>query len=403
MNNKTLSLVLVAALAFGASVASAYTTAPTPPPGHPAGHGWIQLSDYDFIDSGEYAGNYRYVYDLYNDTSTYLRQANLYFDASDIQNVYNYGGYDRVAHVWTAEPAGTPRPSMGYIDHNRFPSYWVTKPDFTEGWEQPKDLLDLQSSNIYSADARPAAPNQPFYMDNEWHAGGEYVGGGIFTFRTGNFDETGIYWNSDNNLLDPTRFSPGLAMTFVIYHPSPVGTANIAFGINQGVGGLVDGPHLAVYPDGDVDRDGDVDVDDIDALCDFLRGEDPVTGYRYDLSDDGEAPNEGGGVADILDLDYLIRFRVETTAGNGTEYGDFNLDGVIDTTDLARLALNFGDGSWGWNDGNGNGYIDTNIDTTDLAMLAMFFGFGETDVVPEPATMSLLAIGGAVALIRRKK
>jgi len=408
MNKKTLSLVLVAALAFGASAASAYTTAPTPPPGHPAGHGWIQLSAYDYMTTGPYAGNYRYVYDLYNDTSTYLRQANMYFDASGVLNQFNYYNIDRdgdgeadpdLVQNWCTEAAGIPRPNMGFLDTNRWPSYWVTKPDFTQAWVEPKDIIRVtDQSYMYSPDARidPLPVNTEWYMDNEWHTGGQYVGGGIFTFKRGYADETGIYWDSDNNLLTPDRFSAGLAMTFVIYHPSAVGSYNIQFGINQGVSGWVDGPMVVEENDpGDFDGDGDVDVDDINALCANMTGDGiplPPGFEQYDLDNDGDA--------DSADMDILIHGLVETTVGIGTEYGDFNLDGKIDTVDLTILGTYFGVGT-SWSQGNAN--CDTTVDTVDLTILGTYFGFVASSPIPEPATMSLLAIGGIAALIRRRK
>ena len=54
-----------------------------------------------------------------------------------------------------------------------------------------------------------------------------------------------------------------------------------------------------------------------------------------------------------------------------TERGDSNLDGVINATDLAILAANFG-------------YV------------------APTGVVPKPVTVSLLSLGG-LALLKRKK
>jgi len=192
----------------------------------------------------------------------------------------------------------------------------------------------------------------------------------------------------------------GLYMTIRLVHPWAPG--DITYSIygpwywDQENAPII-GP--APAPPGDFNRIDGVNDIDIDLLCDAIyAGSTNVD--LFDISANGTTAGQDGFI-DIKDLDYLIRFLVETGIGKGTEYGDFDLSGVIDTTDLARLALNFGDGDWGWNDGNGNRYIDTNIDTTDLAMLAMFFGFGETDVIPEPATLSLLALGGA-AVIRRR-
>jgi len=157
---------------------------------------------------------------------------------------------------------------------------------------------------------------------------------------------------------------------------------------------------VPIFADGDFLGDGDVDADDIDLLCDFIRDETPYDSL-YDIS--GSVEGVADGFIDTLDLDYLVRSLVETGVGTGAEYGDFNLDGVIDTTDLARLAMNFGADNWKWNDGNANRHLDTDIDTTDLAVLAMYFGFGETDVVPEPMTLSLLALGSVAVLRRRSR
>jgi len=154
------------------------------------------------------------------------------------------------------------------------------------------------------------------------------------------------------------------------------------------------------WPVGDFDHDMDVDDADIDMLSDFIR-----LGLPYDAEYDISADGTSGGsdsVVDILDLDYHIRSLVETATGNGTEYGDFNLDGMIDVTDLTRLAANYGPDDWMWDDGNANRHIDTDIDNTDLTILATYYGFVAPDVVPEPMTLSLLAVGGAVLFRRRK-
>ena len=121
----------------------------------------------------------------------------------------------------------------------------------------------------------------------------------------------------------------------------------------------------------------------------------------FDISADG-LTGGGDGVIDALDLDYLVRFLVETTIGPGTEYGDFNLDGLTDTTDLTRLATYFGGVDRTWAQGNANRYVDLTIDMTDLAILATYYGFGAPDAVPEPATAALVVIGGLAVLKRRR-
>ncbi len=153
-------------------------------------------------------------------------------------------------------------------------------------------------------------------------------------------------------------------------------------------------PSAPTYDPGDFDEDGDVDDVDIDTLAAFIRNSTPYD-PDYDLTDDGS-------LVDVADMDKLIHDLVETTIGVGTEYGDFNLDGLINTTDLTILGTNYGpNGLWAL--GNANGYIDTVIDTTDLTILGTFFGFDATpDVIPEPITLSMLALG-SVAVIRRRR
>jgi len=79
-------------------------------------------------------------------------------------------------------------------------------------------------------------------------------------------------------------------------------------------------------------------------------------------------------------------------------FGDFNLDGLIDLLDLGVVGDEYGLGS-GWATGDANG--DGAVDLLDLGAVGDNYGFAVS--VPEPATMTLLAIGGIAALIRRKK
>ncbi|MEM6333982.1 MAG: PEP-CTERM sorting domain-containing protein [Planctomycetota bacterium] len=143
--------------------------------------------------------------------------------------------------------------------------------------------------------------------------------------------------------------------------------------------------------EGDLDNDGDVDVDDIDLLAANVGiGTTPAEG---DLDGDGDV--------DTDDLAVLL-------SGLGTVAGDANLDQMVDTSDLAILAANFETavGSYGLADYN----IDGTVNTSDLAILAANFGFDGTApplvaaaAVPEPATLALIGLGGVAALVRRRQ
>jgi len=153
---------------------------------------------------------------------------------------------------------------------------------------------------------------------------------------------------------------------------------------------------------GDTNNDGSINELDIDRMADAIRNGSTFF-EMYDISADGTTGGQDG-VIDTLDLDYLIRFLVETAIGNGTEYGDFNLDGKVDVTDLTRLSTDYGTGDT-WAKGNANRYIDLLTDTTDLTILATYYGTGpaDPDAVPEPMTLGLLAMGASGLLARRRR
>ncbi|KKN43936.1 hypothetical protein LCGC14_0698080 [marine sediment metagenome] len=170
---------------------------------------------------------------------------------------------------------------------------------------------------------------------------------------------------------------------------------NDVFHENYGIYSVLDGgfvwPGDSITTPGDFDGDGDVDVDDVDILCDNLGD------VAYDLDGDGDADED--------DMIFLIETLVELTDGVrvGTERGDFNLDGLIDGTDLALMKTAFGQPGMGYADGNAN--CDAFVDGTDLAILKTNFGFialPSPGSVPEPASAALMLIVGGF-LVRRKR
>ena len=116
---------------------------------------------------------------------------------------------------------------------------------------------------------------------------------------------------------------------------------------------------------GDTNGDDVIDSADIDVL--FANfGDDPPA----------ECDLDGDGDADIDDVAYLLHHIL------GTEFGDINLDGYVDGTDLAILKANFGAAGAGWAGGDFNG--DAGVNGADLATLRTHFGFIATPASPAP-------------------
>jgi len=117
------------------------------------------------------------------------------------------------------------------------------------------------------------------------------------------------------------------------------------------------------------------------------------TNWNYDLT-------SSGGAANQADVDTLIRTILHS------EYGDANLDGIVNALDFNALAAKFGQVNTGWSgaDFDGNGTVGSG----DFTLLSQHFGFRYVDplaglgtVVPEPICLPIVI--ATAALIRRRR
>jgi len=192
-----------------------------------------------------------------------------------------------------------------------------------------------------------------------------------------------------------TTNSQGLVATVRVVYDEVIDPANIGWGKGVAKDFPVLGDFTIELPrTGDFNVDGDIDADDVDILCANMGG-DPAT---YDL--------DSSGTVDEDDMIYLIEQLADydtdgdgVADGTGTYRGDFDLNGVVNATDLQIMKDNFGTGPLGYADGNAN--CDTVVNATDLQVLKDNFGSAAA-AVPEPLSMGLLAAGG-LALLRRRK
>ena len=138
-----------------------------------------------------------------------------------------------------------------------------------------------------------------------------------------------------------------------------------------------------------------MDADDVIALSNAIGAGSSDPAYDMDLDGDVDADDFIYMVENFLEWD-----DGQGGSGQGTIWGDFDLNGVTNLTDLQIMRGTFGQVGITWPDGNAN--WDTVVDLTDLQILRNHFGLMATSTVPEPATLGLLALGGLALLKRRR-
>ena len=328
-------------------------------PAGAAGEGYMELVSATPIN---YEGTpaWEYYYDVYSGGLGSATQIWLHgFDANDLLNPLSQRWDSSAAEGWSAAYWGD------------FPSYGSA--DLSE-WElsgNPGEMLNpIHTPSEYLVD--PA-------MEDAFMYSGEITAG----------DELHYWYGST------AQYITGLYMTIRLVHP--LGPGDISYSIygpfywdQQDV--TIIGPAVAGGPAGDFDGDYDIDADDIDILCANMGGD----AATYDMDGDLDVDED--------DMIYHVENLVELQDGSGrvgTKRGDMNLDGFVNATDLAGMKPNFGLSGKLYVDGDLN--CDGLVNGTDLAILAGNIGFAApTGAIPEPATMSLLALGGLALLKRRK-
>lgn len=230
------------------------------------------------------------------------------------------------------------------------------------------DGLNISSGYL----ARKAA-----FAKADANAGGNFFG----TSKVNGYNAGDAYADIAGSIMDKAKLfgaTPGAG---------PAGADNVIDGVDRRYIELliVDGNKNIISGDLTADMNGDGILDWNDA------NEAVFMDLSADLNEDGKI-----SAADLDAFDAVM-----LGAGQTLIEGDADWSGSVDTTDLARLAANWNTAEYVFVE-QGDFSGDGAVDVTDLAKLAANWG-AKGEVVPEPMTLSLLALGGLAAIRRRRR
>jgi len=210
-----------------------------------------------------------------------------------------------------------------------------------------------------------------------------------FTYNPDDPSEyNGLYLtDSDDYKYHPK--APDRLRYYEVEHRSDKWYLQNYYGSNEWYIGTVHALDSVSRTPGDLDGDSHVDANDIDIMAAVIRNGENST--MHDLNGDGQVTS--------ADRTKLIRDILHA------EYGDFDLNGFVDSGDYTKWADNFGMVNAGWRNGDANG--DGIVDTTDYTYWADMVGFvssvSHPSTTPEPGTIVLLCTGGGAIVLSRRR
>ena len=253
----------------------------------------------------------------------------------------------------------------------------ATTIDFDDDRDLPKEAL---YTVVYDSDGADltGGPMVEVYLD------GMLVASGSTDIELGDINDVNN-WLGRSNWTNDANFE-GSYDEFRIY--------NYALNQDEVLGNFQAGPNaINIGVTGDIEGDGDCDVDDIDAIAVAIRG--GQTDAKFDLNMDGSVSDS--------DPVFLI------TGLKNTWLGDSNLDGEFSSGDFVSVftagLYNTGQpATWATGDWNGDGFFDSGDFVAAFTEGGFEMGPRQASAsVPEPATFSLLALGAAAVVFQRRR